>query len=178
MAKNKKEQFNKGGIIIYETSKKEVDLKVRFENESVWLNQSQIVRLFNKDQSVISRHIKNIFKDGEVDEKSNMQNMHIANSDKPVVFYGLDIILAVGYRTNSKNAIKFRQWATNILKEYLLKGCAVNQKRLLENQEKFLELQKTINFLSEKAKKENLVGQEIEILNLLKKFDYQRSSVF
>jgi hypothetical protein len=103
MQKNK---LNKGEIIIYQISKKEVELKVRFEKESVWLNQAQIVRLFNKDQSVISRHIKNIFRDGEIDEKSNMQNMHIANSDKPVTFYSLDIILAVGYRTNSRNVIK------------------------------------------------------------------------
>ena len=96
--------------------------------------------------------------------------MHIANSDKLVAFYSLDIILAVGYRANSKNAIKFRQWATNILKKYLLKGYAVNQKRLIENQKKFLELQETINFLSEKAKKKNLIGQEIEILDLLKNY--------
>jgi len=102
MSINKKEQFNKGEVIIYETSDKQVDLKVRFENESVWLNQAQIVRLFNKDQSVISRHIKNIFEDTEVDKKSNMQNMHIANSDKPVIFYSLDIILAVGYKLKFK----------------------------------------------------------------------------
>lgn len=135
----KTDELNKGDVMIYQTSKKEVELKVRFENESVWLSQTQIVVLFNKDQSVISRHIKNIFKDGEINEKSNMQNMHITNSDKPVIFYSLDIILAVGYRTNSKNAIKFRQWATSVLKKYLLQGYAVNEKRLLEVRNKFNE---------------------------------------
>ncbi len=95
---------------------------------------------------------------------------HIANSDKPASFYSLDIILAVGYRTNFANAIKFRQWATSVLKKYLLQGCAINQKRLKESQEKFIDLQKTINFLSEKVKKKNLAGQEIEIFNLLKNY--------
>ncbi len=173
---NKKEQFDKGEIIIYETSKKEVDLKVRFENETIWLNQTQIVRLFDKDQSVISRHIKNIFKDGEVDKKSNMQNMHIANSDKPVTFYSLDIILAVGYRTNSKSAIKFRKWATEILKKYLTEGYVVNEQKLSEAQNKFIELQNTVNFLSEKSEKRTFKGQEGEILNLLK--NYSKSLTF
>lgn len=169
----RKNELNKGEIIIYQTSNKEVDLMVRFENESVWLNQTQIVRLFNKDQSVISRHIKNIFKDGEVDKKSNMQNMHIANSDKPVAFYSLDIILAVGYRVNSANAIKFRKWATKILKGYLLQGYAINEKRLLEAQDKFNELQTTISFLRKQTDKKQLKGQEKEILNLLA--DYSKT---
>jgi hypothetical protein len=86
----------------------EIELKVSVEYETVWLTQKQIVELFQKDQSVISRHINNIFKTGEIDEKSNMQKMHIANSDKPVKFYSLDIVLAVGYRTNSPRAIEFR----------------------------------------------------------------------
>ncbi|MCK5320418.1 virulence protein RhuM/Fic/DOC family protein [Candidatus Parcubacteria bacterium] len=170
MGINKKEQFNKGEIIIYETFDKQVDLKVRFENETVWLRQSQIAKLFNKDRTVITKHINKIFKDEEVEKKSNVQKMHIANSDKPVTFYSLDIILAVGYRTNSKNAIKFRQWATNVLKQYLLKGYAINQKRLKESQNKFIELQETISFLSEKSKKKNLIGQEVEILSLLKSY--------
>jgi hypothetical protein len=86
----------------------EIELKVSVEYETVWLTQKQIVELFQKDQSVISRHINNVFKTGEIDEKSNMQKMHIANSDKPVKFYSLDIVLAVGYRTNSPRAIEFR----------------------------------------------------------------------
>ena len=147
MSINKKEQFSKGEIIIYETSKKEVDLEVRFEDETVWLRQNQIAKLFNKDRTVITKHINKILKEKEVEEKSNVQKMHIANSDKPVAFYSLDIILAVGYRVNSINAIKFRKWSTKILKQYLLKGYVVNQKRLEESQKKFLELQETINFL-------------------------------
>ncbi len=99
-----------------------------------------------------------------------MQFLHIAKSDKPVAFYSLDVILAVGYRVNSSRAIHFRKWATKILRNYLIKGYVVNEKRLLEVREKFKELQSTIGFLSEKSKKELLIGQEKEILNLLSSY--------
>ena len=130
--KNHFQQPNKGEIIIYQTSQKQVELKVRFKDESVWLTQAQIAQLYGKERSVITKHINKIFKDQEVKKKSNVHFLHIANSDKPVAFYSLDIILAVGYRTNSANAVKFRKWSTEILKRYLLQGYAINQKRLLE----------------------------------------------
>ena len=169
----KKENFKKGEIIIYKTSKNEVDLKVRFENETVWLTQMEIAELFGKERTVITKHIKNIFADKEINLKSNVQKMHIANSDKPVEFYSLDVILAVGYRTNSARAIHFRKWATSVLKKYLLQGYAINEKRLLEAREKFQELQTAISFLQEKSKKELLSGQAGEILNLLS--DYSKT---
>ncbi len=117
-------------IVIYEDGN--LELKIGFDGETVWLQQSELVQLFDKDQSVISRHINNIFKDNEVDKKSNMQKMHIANSDKLVNFYSLDIVLAVGYRTNSSKAIKFRQWATSILKRYIEDGYAINTHKITE----------------------------------------------
>ena len=169
----KTKQQNKGEIIIYQTSKKEVSIKVRFENESVWLRQNQIAELFGKNRTVITKHINKILKDKEVDEKSNVQKMHIANSDKPVAFYSLDIILAVGYRTNSTNAIRFRKWSTEILKQYLLKGYAINQNRLLEARNKFNELQTAVAFLQKQASKKQLKGQEKEIINLLA--DYSKT---
>jgi hypothetical protein len=86
------------------------------------------VKLFQRDQSVISRHIRNVFKEGELDEKSNMQKMHIANSDKPVAFYNLDVIISVGYRVKSIQGTQFRIWASRILKEYLLRGYAINNR--------------------------------------------------
>jgi hypothetical protein len=130
-------------IVIYEDGN--IELKVEFDGETVWLSQNELVQLFDKDQSVISRHINNIFKDNEVDEKSNMQKMHIANSDKPVKFYSLDIVLAVGYRTNSAKAIKFRQWATKVLKQYLVNGYVINQEKL--RQKKLEELDKTLELI-------------------------------
>jgi hypothetical protein len=102
------------------------------EGETLWLTQAQIAELFGRDISVISRHISNIFSDGELDKKSNLQNMQIANSDKPVAFYNLDVILAVGYRVKSPRGTQFRQWATRILHEYLQKGFTMNDD-LLKN---------------------------------------------
>lgn len=159
--------FQKGEIVIYKASPKKVELKVRFENESVWLSQSSIAKLFGKERSVVTKHIAKIFTDKEIDKKSNVQKMHIANSDKPVELYSLDVILAVGYRTNSARAIHFRQWATRTLRNYLLQGYALNEKRLLETREKFKELQNAISFLRDKSKHELLSGQEREILDLL-----------
>ena len=100
---------NKNEIIIYQSREGAIELRGDFGNETIWATQAQIVDLFNVDQSVVSRHIKNIFRDGEIEEKSNMQKMHNANSDKPVASYSLDVVLSVGYRTNSKVAIEFRK---------------------------------------------------------------------
>lgn len=173
MPKKKQEKFNKGEIIIYKPAKGQVELKVRFKDETVWLRQNEIAQLFNKDRSVITKHINKIFKDKEVDKKSNVHFLHIANSDKPIAFYGLDVILAVGYRVNSVRAISFRKWATSILKKYLLQGFALNRKRLIEARDKFNQLQETISFLQKQSKKELLKGREIEILSLLA--DYSKT---
>ncbi len=170
MAKN---NFQKGEIIIYKTSQNEAELKVRFKNETVWLRQDEIALLFSKERSVITKHINKIFSDKEVDKKSNVQKMHIPNSDKPVEFYSLDVILAVGYRVNSSRAIHFRKWATKILKQYLIAGYAINENRLLEAQNKFRELREAVLFLQKQSKKELLKGQEMEILNLLA--DYSKT---
>jgi len=139
----------------------EIELKVSFENETVWLTQKQIVELFQKDQSVISRHINNIFKTGEIDEKSNMQKMHIANSDKPVKFYSLDIVLAVGYRTNSPRAIEFRKWATNILKQYIYNGYAINNQKITVG--RFLNLENDVDNLKQEIKKIKKEKQQIQL---------------
>jgi prophage maintenance system killer protein len=124
-------------LVVYQSKAGAIELKGDFRRETVWATQADIVRLYEKDQSVISRHIASIFKDKEIDSKSNMQKMHIANSDKPVVFYSLDIILAVGYRTNSKRAIEFRQWATKTLRQYIVDGFAINKNRIAKNYDVF-----------------------------------------
>ncbi len=119
-------------ILIYQTEDGQTKIETRFENETVWLTQEQIVLLFQRDQSVISRHINNIFSEGELDKESNMQKMHIAFSDKPVAFYNLDVIISVGYRVKSHRGVQFRKWATALIKEYLIKGFAMNDDRLKE----------------------------------------------
>jgi prophage maintenance system killer protein len=144
-----------------------VRLETHLENESVWLTQDQIGKIFDTDRSSITKHINSIFKTKELDEKSNVQKMHIANSDKPVKFFNLDVILSVGYRVNSKIATKFRIWATNVLRKHIVDGYTINENRLLEANNKFKELQQAISFIQETSKKKALTGQEAEILNLL-----------
>ena len=121
-------------IVLYQPDES-VQLEVRLEDDTVWLTQQQMAELFQKDISVISRHIKNAFSEGELDEKSNLHFLQVPNSDRPARLYDLDVIISVGYRVKSKHGIQFRRWATSVLKEYMLRGYAVNQRLLnIENQ--------------------------------------------
>lgn len=117
-------------IVIFKNGELELEVTVTPENDTVWLTQQQMAELFDKERSVITKHIGNIFKEKELDKDSNVQNLHIANSDRPVSFYSLDVIISVGYRVKSQRGIAFRKWATSILKDYMIKGYAVNEKRL------------------------------------------------
>lgn len=92
-----------------------IRLEVRMEDETVWLTQTQIAELFERDRTVITKHINNVFKEKELEEKSNVQFLHIANSDKPVKYFSLDVIISVGYRVKSKRGTQFRQWANKVL---------------------------------------------------------------
>lgn len=163
----------KGEIVIYQTPDKKVRIDVSLENETIWLTQDQIALLFGTKRPAITKHLNNIFKSGELDEKSNVPKWNVPNSDKPVKFYSLDAIISVGYRVNSKRATQFRVWATNTLKNYLVKGYVVNEKRLLEAESKFRELQGAVDFLKNKIGNELLIGQEQEILSLLT--DYSKT---
>ena len=166
---------NKNEIIIFENQN--VKLEVNMKDETVWLTQEQMSKLFDRDQSVISRHIKNLFKEKELDEKSNMQKLQIPNSDKMVAFYNLDVIISVGYRVKSQNGVIFRKWATSILKDYMLKGYAVNQRRLeyLEKTIKLIDIAIRIDErLEANDTKEILkvIGQYSKALNLLDSYDH------
>lgn len=119
--------MEQGEIILYQPDEA-VKLEVRLENETVWLTQAQIAELFQRDRTVITKHINNVFKEEELEEKSNVHFLHIADSDKPVKFYSLDVIISVGYRVKSKRGTQFRQWANKVLKDYLLKGYSINQR--------------------------------------------------
>jgi prophage maintenance system killer protein len=133
---------------IYTSSDGSTQIEVKFEGETFWLSQEQLSDLFERDQSVISRHLSNVFKDGELDKQSNMQKMHFAKSDKPIVFYSLDVIISVGYRINSKRGTQFRQWATKRLREYLVEGVALNEKRLEQKNKEIQVLHDGIRILS------------------------------
>ena len=175
-------------IILYTATDNQTQIDVQFEKDTVWLNQEQLVTLFQRDQSVISRHIRNVFKEGELDEKSNMQKMHIANSDKPVAYYNLDVIISVGYRVKSKQGTQFRQWATQRLKDYLVKGYVLNEKRLKELNYKYSELQNAIKLASNAGNVESLSSTEAKgilkvietyayALETLDKYDHQRLTI-
>ena len=177
-----KKDFERGEIIIYKTPQNEVELSVKLEKETIWLTQAQIASLFNAERSVITKHLRNIFKAGELLEDMvcaifARTTQHGAIKGKTqtqdVKFYNLDAIISVGYRVNSQRATQFRIWATKTLKQYLVKGYAINKKRLLEAKSKFHELQEAVLFLQKQSKKELLQGQETEILNLLA--DYSKT---
>ena len=136
--------MNNNEIILYQPDGS-ISLEVRVEDETVWLTQAQMSELFQKDRTVITRHINNIFKEGELDFESNVHFLHIANSDRPIGLYNLDVIISVGYRVKSKVGTQFRRWANSVLKDYILRGYAVNQ-RIEQLEQRVSEHDQKINF--------------------------------
>ena len=144
-------------IIIYEDTNGEVKLDVSLENETVWLSQKQLEVLFDKSKKTISEHIGNIFKEGELEKDAVVRNFRTTASDGKnynVTYYNLDVIISVGYRVKSKRGTAFRIWATKVLKEYLINGYAINQKRL--EQKGLKELNETISLLKDTISKSEL----------------------
>ncbi|NDV67185.1 RhuM family protein [Bacteroides sp. 224] len=121
--------MNNDQLLIYQSQDGNIKIDVLFEGETVWLSQEQMGILYNRERSVITKHIQNVFKEGELDEKSNVHFLHIANSDKPVKYYNLDVIISVGYRVKSQQGTQFRIWATQRLRDYIIKGFALNDER-------------------------------------------------
>ena len=149
-------------LIIFNDGEFSLDVNVSPSEDTVWLTKEQISQLFCRDRSVISKHIKNILLEKECEEKSNVQKMHIANSDKPVDFYSLDIILSVGYRVKSTRGNIFRRWANQVLKQYLLNGYSINEERcrvcsssILELNNEIKQLKSKMNVLEETIYQEN-----------------------
>ncbi len=174
-------------IVIYQTDDGQMRIDVRMENETVWLSQQQMAALFDKDQSVIARHILNVFKEGELDEKSNMHILHNTLSKyRPTKIYSLDVIISVGYRVKSQRGTQFRIWANRVLKDYLIKGYAVNNRL---SQQKFDDLRKLVGVLGRTVKaQEKLTTDEatalIDVvmnynyaLDTLDNYDYERLKI-
>ena len=165
----------KNEIILFENQN--VKLEVNMKDETVWLTQAQMAELFGRDIKTISKHIINAFKE-ELDEKSNSQKMRIANSDKLVNIYNLDVIISVGYRVKSQNGIIFRKWANKILKDYMIKGYAVNQKRL-DYLEKTIKLIDIANRMDERLEDSDakgilkVIGDYSKALDLLDDYDHK-----
>ena len=153
-------------LVIFQAKNGAIELNKDLKADTIWASQSDIVTLYEKDQSVISRHINSIFKDVEIDKKSNMQKMHIANSDKPVIFYSLDVVLAVGYRVSSRRAIEFRKWATRILRQHITKGFSINPKVVKHN---YAEFQQALENIKKLLPKGQVIDNE-SVLELISAF--------
>ncbi len=160
-------------IVIYKDKQGNVELRADGEKDTIWATLDQVAELFDRDKSVISRHLNNIFNEAELDRKATVaKNATVQKEgDREVIrdieYYNLDAILSVGYRVSSRKATQFRIWATNILRKYIVNGYVVNQQKLIETRKKFEELQKAVTFIESKSHKESLKDKTQDILELL-----------
>ena len=137
-------------IVLFETKDKSITLPVALENETVWLNVSQMAILFDREESNIRRHVTNVFSENEVDKEINVHFLHVNNVKKPVPFYSLDVIISVGYRVKSQRGVEFRKWANSVLKQYIINGYAVNNNRMNQLGEVIRIMKRTENSLDSK----------------------------
>lgn len=173
-------------IEIYRSQDGSIQLNVKLENETVWLSANQMAILFDRDAKTIRKHINNVFADGELVKERNTHFLRVANSDKPVPFYNLDVIISVGYRVKSQQGVQFRRWATTILKQYLIKGYSINQQIKLE---RYNELKDVVRLMSraiglqEKVSSDeydglfNVISDYVYALDTLDHYDYQSLSI-
>ena len=177
---------NGSRIVLYTTEDGTTRLEVKLEHDNVWLTQSQMALLFGKDQSVIARHIKNAFSEGEVDELSNMQFLHNTQYKyRPTKIYNLDVIISVGYRVKRMQGVKFRRWATSILKQYLIRGYVIDRQRL----DHYDDLKEVVRLMSraltlqdkvsdgEYAGLFNVITDYVYALDTLDRYDYQALAI-
>ena len=177
-------------IEIYKDKDNQTQIEVKFEEDTVWLNQAQLADLFKGSRTNIVEHIKNIYKTGELEEASTCRKFRQVrkeggrNVERQIEHYNLDIIISVGYRVNSKQGTQFRQWATQRLKDYLVKGYAINEKRLAEAENRFSELKHAIQLFDKVAQTKEISGSEAQgllkvlsdftvALNVLDQYDHQ-----
>ena len=173
-------------IVIYQTEDGQTQIDVRLENETVWLNTNQMALLFEREDSNIRRHIINVFKEGELEKDNNVHFLHVNGIKKPVPFYNLDVIISVGYRVKSKRGTAFRIWARNIIKDYLVKGYAVNERI---RQEQIGELRQLVGMLGRTIQSQPLLSTDetnalFEVvtdytyaLDTLDNYDYERLAI-
>lgn len=173
-------------IVIYQTEDGQTQIDVRLENETVWLNTNQMALLFEREDSNIRRHIINVFKDGELEKDNNVHFLHVNGIKKPVPFYNLDVIISVGYRVKSKRGTAFRIWARKVLKEYMVKGYAVNERI---RKEQIGELRQLVGMLGRTIQNQSLLSNDetnalFEVvtnytyaLDTLDNYDYERLTI-
>ena len=177
-------------VVIYQTEDGQTQIDVRLENETVWLTQAQMAELFDKDRTVIGRHIRNIYKEEELEQNITCAKFAHMGSEGDQRYeytaYNLDVIISVGYRVNSKRGVKFRQWANRVLKEYLIKGYAVNDRI---RKEQIGELRQLVGVLGRTIQKQSLISTDetnalfdvvtdyTYALDTLDNYDYERLTI-
>jgi prophage maintenance system killer protein len=166
-------------IKIYQTVDGQTKIDVKFDNETVWLSQKQMAHLFEKDSDTIGLHLKNIYQSGELEELSTTEESSVVQQEgkrqikRKIKLYNLDAIISVGYRVNSKRGIQFRIWASRIIKEYLLKGFVIDNKRLIQQNNQLKELQASVKILGDSMKFKELTNNEsVGLLNIITKYAY------
>ncbi len=169
-------------IIIYQTEDGQTQIDVHMKNETVWLTSRQMALLFDRDESNVRRHVINVFTEGELSRENNVHFLHVNGVKKPVPFYSLDVIISVGYRVKSQRGTQFRIWANRVLKDYLVKGYAINNKVAIQ---KYEELSQLVNVLGRTVKQQetltsdeatalvDVVAHYSYALDTLDKYDYQ-----
>lgn len=165
----------KNEIVLFETEDKSVILPVTVEGETVWLSVSQMAVLFDREESNIRRHVSNVFAENELEQDINVQKMHVNNVKKPVPFYSLDVIISVGYRVKSQRGVEFRRWANSVLKQYIIKGYAVNNNRINQLGEVIRIMRRTENALDSKQVL-SVIERYNTALDLLDDYDHQTMS--
>ena len=181
MAKKSEETIapDKGEIVLYQSPDGKAALDVRLDRETVWLNQRQMAELFDKDTDTIGLHIRNIYKEGELTRKGTTEESSVVQNEggrqvrRKVGFYNLDVIISVGYRVKSKRGTQFRIWATNVLREHLVRGFTLNEKRLQEQEQKMADLRRTVGLL-EKTMAHQAIGLDEAkgLLNVITDYAY------
>lgn len=173
-------------IVIYQTDDGQTSIDVKLENDTVWLSANQMAILFDRDEKTIRKHINNVFSEGELEKENNTHFLRVDGVKQPVAFYSLDVIISVGYRVKSQRGTQFRIWANKVLKEYLIKGYAVN-KALTE--QRYTELKQLVNVLGRTVKAQEALTSDdalnlVEVvadyayaLDTLDKYDYQQLAV-
>ncbi len=166
-------------IKIYQTDDGQTKIDVKFDNETVWLTQKQMAQLFDKDSDTIGLHLKNIYQSGELEELSTTEESSVVQQEgerqvrRKIKLYNLDAIISVGYRVNSKRGIQFRIWASKIIKDYLLKGFVIDNKRLIQQNNQLKELQTSVKILGDSMKFKKLTDDEsVGLLNIITKYSY------
>ena len=163
---------NEKEIVLFETEDERVLFPVEVKNETVWLSANQMAALFERDEKTIRKHVNNVFREGEVDKENNTQKMRVVGVTQLVPFYSLDVIISVGYRVKSQRGVEFRRWANSVLKQYILQGYAINQRRIQQLGEVIRIMKRTENELDSKQIL-SVIERYSDALDLLDAYDHQ-----